>query len=164
MEHVGYAAAIVVGLALGLFCGRLLNAVYVHWESAATAVKASRGLIAFLLGGGGGAVIFHALSGSHEPTFYLLALGLGMLAAFFFAKVPPRYSLQTFRHVIRLSEALRDEVPDPEARALLILSTFAPPRMIEEEAGMDQAALAGQLERATDALGASTEQSSRSGS
>lgn len=153
MEFVGYAAAIILGLALGLFFGRLLNAVIINWENTATAVKGSIGVIAFLLGGGGGAVIFRALSGSQEPVFYLLALGIGMIAAFFFAKVPPRYSLETFTQLVSLSDKLRNEVPDARQRALLILSVFAPPKVIEREAGIDRADLARQLEQATDALG-----------
>src|SRR3989442_4386457 len=45
MEFLGYAAASVVGLAFGLFFGRLLNAVVTRWESTATAAKWSIGVI-----------------------------------------------------------------------------------------------------------------------
>jgi hypothetical protein len=151
MELIGYAAAIVVGLAFGLFFGRLLNAVVVNWESTATAVKWSIAAILTLLGGGAGAVIFSALPGAHQPTFYLLGLGSGMIATFF-TKARPRYSLKMFREVVALSEALRNEVPDVEKRALLILTAFAPPNAIERGVGIDETDFARQLEQATDSL------------
>ncbi len=159
MEYIGYAAAIVVGLAFGLYFGRLLTAVVTHWEGTATAVKWSTAVIGFLLGGGGGAVIFRVLSGTSDSVFYLLGLGVGMIAAFFFPRMPARYSLETFKHVVKMSDALRDEVPDPEERALLILAPFTPPKSIAREADIDENELASRLEHATDSLGKSDDQS-----
>ncbi len=152
MEVIAYAAAIVVGLALGLFLGRVLNAVVINWESTAAAAKWSLTVIAFVLGGGAGAVIFQAFSETQQANFYLLGLGVGMLAAYRFAKAPRRYSLETFTHVVKMSEALRDSVPDVEERALLILTPFTPPKAIERDTGMKPSELADKLERATDTL------------
>ena len=156
MGILGYLAASLVGLPIGIYTGRLLNAVLHYWEGTAVATKATKGAIAFALGGGAGAIIFGHFGDPGHAFLYLIALGLGLIWAFFFAKVPNSYSLQTFKKIVRLDDELRAALPDPEKRALLILATFAPPKVIERSTGMDQAELARQLEQATDSLDSAT--------
>jgi hypothetical protein len=152
MELLRYAAAFLLGLPLGLFFGRLLNAVIVNWESTRTAVRESIAAVAFLLGAGGAGAALRTFFGTDELVFYLLGLGPGMIAGYFFIKIPARYSLEHFTKIVRLSESLRPQVPDPQLRALLILWTFAPPKLIQRDTPIDQAQLARQLEQAADAV------------
>ncbi len=152
MEYVASAAATLLGLALGLVFGRLLNAIMVHWEGVATAVKWSAWAVAFLVGAGGGAAILRVLSGPNQPAFYLLGLAVGVLIAFFFVKVPPRYPPDLFKNVVSMSDDLRDEVRDPDKRALLIEASFVPPEAIQRATGMDKGKLAHELEQAADSL------------
>lgn len=155
MEFFRYLAAGMLGLAFGLFFGRLLNAVVANWENTDRAVKSSITVIVFLLGGGGGAAIFGVFLGPHDLVFYVFGLAIGMIGAFFFANVPTAYSLETLTDIIRLSDALRDEVPDPEKRTLLVIAPFTPLKSIGSQAGIDRVELASRLEQAADTLGES---------
>jgi hypothetical protein len=149
MEILGYLAAILFGLAFGAIFGRLLNAIVVNWESAASAVKSSISVATFMLGGAGGVLIFRFLVGPHQPTLYLLGLAIGALYGYF-GRVPARYTLETVLNVVRMNEVLRGQISDPEERALLILAAFSSARSIERDLGLDDKEWAQRLGKATD--------------
>lgn len=150
MHIAWYVAATALGLALGLHFGRLLTAVVAHWESTKIASKVSMAVITFLLGGGGGAAIFEYISAAKSGPFYGGGLAVGMIASFFSPRLPGRYTLESVLHVVKMSDALRDAVPDVKERALLILTPLAPPGQIQREAKLNEAQLAHALERAID--------------
>lgn len=157
MECLGCVAACVFGLALGLHIGRLLSAIIVYWESTQAAKKTYMSLIGFALGGGGGAVIFNVISGSHV-ILYLLGLGSALLYSYFRPHMPPRYTLESVTHIVTMSEMLRDKVPDIEKRVLLILTPFTSPKSIEREASISETEFAGKLEQAIDAFSSGVEE------
>lgn len=151
MNCLVYIAGIAVGLVLGLYFGRLLNAIIVYWESTTTATKAYKSSIGFILGAGGGAVIFGLFSGYHA-AFYLIGLAIGMVITFFWPRIPSRYDPSTIKLIINLNEAMRNNLPDVEQRTTLIISALEPPKSIEREEKISEATLAKKLEEATDAF------------
>lgn len=150
MECVGYIAGIAVGLVLGLYFGRLLNAIIVYWESTTTATKAYKSAIGFILGAGGGAVIFGLFSG-HHAAFYLIGLAIGMVITFFWPRIPSRCDPSTIKLIVNLNEAMRKNIPDVEQRITLIISAIKTPKSIEREEKISEETLAKKLEEATDA-------------
>ena len=156
MDWLWYIAGIMFGLPLGLYFGRLLTAIVANWESSAVAVKWSTSIIGMLLGGGG-VTAFVVFSSHNADVFYLLGLGPGLLYSYFRPHMPPRYTLESVTHIVRMSEALRDNVPDVEQRVFLILAPLAPPKSIEREAMISEKELAGKLEAAADTLGSGAE-------
>lgn len=151
MDYLGYLAACIVGLGLGLHFGRLLTAIIAYWESTGAAAKAYISVIGFALGSGGGVVIFRLFSGSHV-TFYLIGLGLGIVTAFVWPRIPARYTLENITLITRMSEALRVNVPKIRERALLILAALTPPKSISREERISKKELAEKLEEAADAF------------
>lgn len=149
MECLGCIAACLFGLSLGLYFGRLLTAIITYWESARTAEKAYRSIIAFLVGGSGGAAIWRLFSASHV-IFYLIGLASGMVITYFWPRIPRSYTLGTVTQIIKMNEAMRDHVPEIKKRALLILASLVPPRCIEREEKINERDLAKQLEEAID--------------
>lgn len=154
MDCLWCIVGIVFGLPLGLYFGRLLTAIIAYWESAAAAVKWSTSIIGTVLGG----AAFVLFSSHNADVFYVLGLGFGMLYSYFRPNMPPRYTLESVTHIVRMSEALRDNVPDLEQRVVLILTPLAPPKSIEREARMSEEELAGKLDQATDAFSSGAEE------
>ena len=157
MNYLWYVAGFGIGLAMGVYFGRILTAIIANWESAAVAVKWSTSIMGMLLGGGG-VTAFVVFSSHNADVFYLLGLGPGMLYSYFRPHMPPRYTLESVTHIVRMSEALRDNVPDVEQRVVLILAPLAPPKSIEREARMSEEELAGKLDQATDAFSSGAEE------
>jgi hypothetical protein len=150
MDTAWYATSSVLGLALGLYFGRLLTAVIVHWESTKTVSRVSVALVTFLLGGAGGTALFEGVLEAPTGVLYMGGLAVGMIVAFFRPRLPAQYTIETVLQVVRMSEALRDEVPDVEERALLILAPLVPPKQIQRDSKMNEGQLARDLEAAAD--------------
>jgi hypothetical protein len=151
VDYVWYAAACVLGLALGLAFGRLLAAFILHWENTDVAYKATTGLVSFALGGGAGAGIF-AVLGSNQAGLYVLFLAVGMTFAYFLPLLPSLYTVASVRSVVRMSDALRDRIPDEEERVLLILSFLVPYKEIQQQTNISKPELEHRLEQAADAM------------
>ena len=151
MEWLGYLAGPLVGLSLGLHCGRLFTAFIAYWESTGTAERAFKSMVLFLLGGGGGAGIFGLFSGSHA-ALYLIGLATGVVFTFFWPRMPPRYTYKGVLRIIEMSEAMRDSVPNVDKRARLILTPLAPTKAVERDEKISEKELAEKLEEAADAL------------
>lgn len=96
-------------------------------------------------------MIFRLFSGSHV-TFYLIGLGLGIVTAFVWPRIPARYTLENITLITRMSEALRVNVPKIRERALLILTALTPPKSISREERISKKELAEKLEEAADAF------------
>ena len=151
MDWLGYLASPLIGLALGLHCGRLFTAFIAYWESTGTAERAFKSVVLFLLGGGGTAGIFGLFSGSHA-ALYLIGLAFGMIFTFFWPRMPPQHTYGGTLTIIQMSELLQASVPDAGKRARLILATLAPPKAIEHDERISEKELAKELEDAADAL------------
>jgi hypothetical protein len=123
----------------------------VYWESTTTATKAYKSAIGFILGAGGGAVIFGLFSG-HHAAFYLIGLAIGMVITFFWPRIPSRCDPSTIKLIVNLNEAMRNNLPNVEQRTTLIISALEPPKSIEREEKISEATLAKKLEEATDAF------------
>src|SRR5437762_3509499 len=93
MVWAWYLAAIGLGLALGLYFGRLLSGMISNWESITVVSAATKSAVIFLLGGGAGAGIFQLFSGADCAVFYVIGLSIGMIHSYFLPQVLPRYTL-----------------------------------------------------------------------
>ena len=156
-------AAALVGISLGLYFGRLMAAVILHWESSGTAVKTWMAVVAFVFGAGavGSTALFGVISSLDHGAFYLGGWAVGAIFSYFqprlptFAqlqpRLPPDYTLESVQNVVRMSEELRDDISDAEKRALLIAATLIPPKSIERREHINEQELARALEDATDA-------------
>jgi len=140
----------VVGLALGIYFGRLLKAVLANWEGTATAVKWSITAITAVLGGAGGAVGVKFLSGPHAASTYLLGVGGGLLLALLLPVKTTPVSLAVLKTIVAMSDRLQSEHPDQAKRATLILLGIAPAKAIERVEGINEKDLAKEIENATD--------------
>jgi hypothetical protein len=144
-------AGLSMGLVFGIHFGRVLNAIILNWENSHVTVRVSSESIVFLVGGGGGGVLFHWLSGQYAPMIYLIACSLGIFIGYIWP-VRPKYTLGTFIHVVRMSEALRNKVPDIRKRARLILMPFVKPKVVEQGEKISEKDLAKEMEEALDTL------------
>lgn len=156
MDCLWYLAGFVLGLASGLYLGRLLTAIIVNWESTATAVKWSTSIIGSLFGAGGLGTAFWYFSSHGADVFYVLGLALGMTCSYFWPRMPARYTLESVRYCVTMSEALRNKVPDTEQRAILILTPLASPKSIERQTNISETELARRLQQAADTYGSAT--------
>jgi hypothetical protein len=149
-----FAAAIAIGIALGLSFGRLLTALVVNYESAQTAVSSYTKAVAFVLGAGGGAALFKYLEAETDVVFvYLLGLGIGMTGGFFMRLPQAPLTLERLVQIIDMADALRPTVKDSRRRAILILATMVPTKVISRAYGLTKAQWAKSLEDAADILG-----------
>lgn len=80
-------AAVVVGVALGLWSGQMFLALLKYWTDAKVVSGSFMSLVSFLLGGGGGAVITGWLAPS-VVAWYVLGLSAGLIIGRFIP-LPP---------------------------------------------------------------------------
>jgi hypothetical protein len=77
-EYVWAAAGFIFGVAAGLlFVGYLIKPAVLHWEGSASMRRLFFSVVAFVAGGGAGAVIMAAFS--QATPWYLLGIGLGII-------------------------------------------------------------------------------------
>lgn len=150
-ECLSCIAGLSLGLVFGIHFGRVLNAIILNWENSQVTVRVSSEAMVFLLGGSGGGFLFHWLSGQYAPMIYLIACSLGIFVGYLWP-VRPKHTLGTFVHIVRMSDALRDQVPNIRKRALLILTPFAKPKDIEQGDKISEESLAREMEDAIDAI------------
>jgi hypothetical protein len=155
MQWVGYAAAVILGVSLGMHFGRLLVAIIVHWQSAAQAVRGSMKVAAFLMTGGGGAAGVVLFLFAHENVvFYAGGLGLGMIYAYFHHGLTMCSRLMRSRKVTEMQWVIPKKPSDPEQQALLALLPITPPKAVQWEERMSEQELEKKIGDAIDALDA----------
>ncbi len=151
MSYLPLAAALVLGISLGLHFSRLLAAIIRDLGGSEASVKHYREIFIFCLTGVIGTSAFAYIAGK-EPAFgYLLGYGVGNCFGFFFPCLPTPLTRSTVRTVLALNESIRDDVPDEDNRVLLILNTLEPPKIIQRNEGWTAAEFASRLENAADA-------------
>ncbi len=151
MDCLWYLAGSIIGLALGLQFGRLLFAILAYWESTETTAKWYISIIIFILGGGAGVVIFRWFCTEYSDAFYAIGLGIGLVISYIRPQMPCIFTLENVIRIVKMSEAMRDQIPRIEDRLYLILSSFVPPKSLSRGLKISQEELAKRLERATDA-------------
>jgi len=147
---VDWLCPLGLGFGLGLYGGWLFYAIVCHWENAATAVKAFGATVGILLPVGGGSIVWW-LGGKDATSLYVLGLALGLLLAYIRPRQTHGYTLDDVKHIMTMSDHLR-EIGDVEERAWLILSTMFSPARIRRQENITKQQLARHIENAADAF------------
>jgi hypothetical protein len=156
MGNLSFWAALIIGIALGLYSGRLLTLLQMRWESAHATTKSTIVLLTFLLGGNAATTLFVSVSNTKEPWAYpyIAGLGLGLLYSFFWHRLPTgtdvTHTLKSVKSVVDYNEQLREMIPDPDHRATVIATMLTPPKVLERHQGLTEEEFTEQLEEAVD--------------
>lgn len=139
------ASGLLLGIALGLWCGQMLLALLAYWRSISTLVKSFKAIVMYLFGAGGGAVIIGVLATPGSLILYAAGIGIGLIIGRFL-QLPA-----LVKEMAKQRETLERQLPDTlPTRELLINLATKPPRRVQFEGDLSEERLMEMYKRALD--------------